>query len=343
VAVWQQQQAIFSPSPEQIIRPGDILLVVGREERVRKLEAEGVQIGREAGQVAANHLSSRGVMLAEVIPAPHGATLGKTLKELNFRSVYGLTAVALMRQDRSYRTNVADFPLQIGDTLLMVGTRDRFARLNKTMNFIVLETSLSDQPPDRRNGLLSLGVFLGAILLSVFGLPVFLAVLLAVLVLLVTRIITMEEAYQTVEWQAVFLVAGMYAVSLAMVQTGLAANLGSLVIQTVRPFGPLGLAAGAYLLTSLLTQVMGGQVAALVTGPVVISAAIGMGTSPQAIAVATAIGCSASFLTPLAHPVNILMIAPANYTFGDFFRVGWLLTIISFIMLLVGMVVFWGL
>jgi di/tricarboxylate transporter len=98
-----------------------------------------------------------------------------------------------------------------------------------------------------------------------------------------------------------------------------------------------------FLLTGILTQIMGGQVTALVTGPVAISAAIHMGISPQAIAVATATGCSVFFFTPIAHPVNILMIAPANYTFQDFFRIGWRLTLVCFIMLLLGMVIFWGL
>ncbi len=88
---------------------------------------------------------------------------------------------------------------------------------------------------------------------------------------------------------------------------------------------------------------MGGQVTALVTGPIAISAAISLHTSPQAMAVATAIGCSASFFTPLAHPVNIMMIGPANYKFGDFFRVGWALTIVCFVMLLIGMALFWRL
>jgi di/tricarboxylate transporter len=108
-------------------------------------------------------------------------------------------------------------------------------------------------------------------------------------------------------------------------------------------FGGLGLAAGSYLLTAFLTQFMGGQVSALVTAPVAISAAIGMGLSPQAIVVAAATGCSAAFFTPFAHPVNILMIAPANYTFHDFFHIGWRLTLVSFVMLLVGMVLFWHL
>jgi di/tricarboxylate transporter len=115
------------------------------------------------------------------------------------------------------------------------------------------------------------------------------------------------------------------------------------MLRMVKPLGPLGLAAGAYLLTALLAQVMGGQVTALVTGPITISAAIAMHTNPQAIAVATAIGCSASFLTPIAHPVNTLMIAPANYQFRDFFSIGWRLTLVCFFTLITGLVVFWGL
>jgi di/tricarboxylate transporter len=153
----------------------------------------------------------------------------------------------------------------------------------------------------------------------------------------------MEDAYQAVEWQAIFLIAGLYAVSLAVIQVGLADYLGRNILSLVTPLGPMGLAAGAYLLSALLTQFLGGQVTAFVTGPVTISAAIHMGINPQAVAVATAIGCSASFLLPMAHPVNIIMIAPANYKFGDFFRAGWLLSILSFLMLLVGLSVFWHL
>jgi di/tricarboxylate transporter len=155
--------------------------------------------------------------------------------------------------------------------------------------------------------------------------------------------LNMDEAYQAVEWPAIFLIAGMYSISLAMLQTGAADLIGTWLLNVVRPFGGLGLAAGAYLLSALLTQLMGGQITALVTGPITITAAIALGVDAQAVAVATAIGCSASFLTPIAHPVNILMIGPANYKFRDYFRVGWILTIISFIVLLVGMILFWGL
>jgi di/tricarboxylate transporter len=139
------------------------------------------------------------------------------------------------------------------------------------------------------------------------------------------------------------LIAGMYSVSVAMTNTGLAQMIGERMLSLVAPLGPVGLAGGAYVMTTLLTQVMGGQISALVTGPISISAAISLGTNPQAIAVATAIGCSASFFTPIAHPVNLLMMAPANYRFSDFFRIGWRLTIVCFIMLIVGVMLFWEL
>jgi di/tricarboxylate transporter len=165
----------------------------------------------------------------------------------------------------------------------------------------------------------------------------------AAVLILLAGVLAPDEAYRAVEWRAIFLIAGMYAVSVAMVQTGLAALIGTQVLGAVQGFGPLGLAAGSYLLTAGLTQLIGGQVAALITGPIVLSAAVSMHTSPQAMAVAAAIGCSASFLTPIAHPVNILMLRPGRYRFADFFRIGWGLTVVVLVTLLAGMVWFWRL
>ncbi len=340
MAIWHGEHAIFSPPPNTSLQADDILLVIGREDRIRHLRTHGVVVGRNG---AANHISSPGVTMAEVMPAPHSRILGQTLKDIGFRGRYGFTAVALQRRGQSFRTNVGDFKLELGDTLLVVGPVKCLRALQRSPEFIVLEASQSDLPIDRRQATLSISVILLAILASVLGFPVYLSLLVGAFYLLLTRVMSVEEAYRSVEWQAVFLIGGMYAVSLAMVQSGLAERFGAWMTAAVAPLGPLGLAAGAFLLTGLLTQVMGGQVAALVTGPIAISAAISMGTNAQAIAVATAIGCSTTFFTPMAHPVNILVIAPANYQFGDFFRIGWRLTIVSFIMLLAGMALFWRL
>lgn len=340
VAIWRGDRAIFPVSPEQVILADDVLLLIGREDRVRQLQEQGLIIERERRD---EHISPHGVAILEILLAPRSKALGLTLKELDFRHRFGFTAVALHRLNRSYRTEVGRLPLDMGDSLLVIGPRGRIPELQRSPDYIVLQPSLSDQPVETRPALITAGIVLAAIIASILGFPIYLAALLGAILIVLLGILKMEEAYRAVEWQAIFLVAGMYTVSLAMVQTGLADRLGESMVALAAPFGSLGLGAGAYLITALLTQLMGGQVTALVTGPIAISAAIQMGVNPQAVAVATAIGCSASFLTPTAHPVNILMIAPGNYTFGDFYRIGWRLTLVCFIFLLLGLVIFWGL
>jgi di/tricarboxylate transporter len=337
-ALRRGREAFFVPTLSEVLRSGDLLLIVGREERVSKLADLGLGLRPER-----HPLTTFGLTLIEVMPAPRSAALGRTLKELSFRGHYGFVAVALLRQQRSFRTDIGNMPIQPGDSLLLVGRNTQIPDLHRGADFIVFEPNLSDLPVDAKQAISAVLIVAAAIAATIAGVPVYLSMLAAAVIALLARRLTMEEAYGSIEWQAIFLIAGMYVVSEAMVQTHLADLLGNGMIRAVTPFGSLGLAAGAYLLTAGLTQVMGGQVTALVTGPVTISAAIQMGVSAQAIAVATAIGCSASFLTPFAHPVNILMIAPGNYTFRDFFRIGWPLTLISFIVLLVGMTVFWRL
>jgi di/tricarboxylate transporter len=340
VGIWHGRQAVFAPAPEEIIRPNDILLIVGREDRVTQLQSQGLKVGREN---ANDHISPRGVTFIEILLAPESRAEGLTLKELEFRRRYGFTAVALRRDRRSYRTDVADFKLRPGDSLLVVGARELLKNLQRSSDFLTLETDTGDQPVKWKLAIISIALTLGAIIASILGFPVYLATLIAAVIMLISGLLTMEEAYRTMEWQAIILIAGMYPISLAIVNTGLADVIGKLVVNWVSPFGPLGLVAGAYLLTAFLSQVIAGQVTTLITAPVLISAAISLHSNPQAVAVASAIACSTSFLTPLAHPVNALMIGPGNYKFSDFFRVGWGLTVLSFVMLLIGMSLFWKL
>jgi di/tricarboxylate transporter len=338
--VTRGRQTFFAPSSTFAFQAGDTLLLIGREERVAQLQARGVRV--EPGH-ADEHISPQGLTVVEVLLAPHSRAAGRSLRESMFRRRHGFTGVALLRQGRSYRTDVADLKLAPGDALLMIGARDRLPQLRGDADFIVLESDPSDMPVDRARAVPAIAIVGLALAASVAGLPVYLATMAGALAALLLRLVSLDDAYQSMEWRAIMLIAGMYAVSLAMVHTGLAQAAGQATMGLVAPLGPLGLAGAAFLLTAALTQVMGGQVAALVTGPIVISAAISAGASPQAIAVATAIGCSAGFLTPVAHPVNVLMMGPGNYRFGDFARVGGGLMVLTFAMLLAGMVVFWGL
>jgi di/tricarboxylate transporter len=225
----------------------------------------------------------------------------------------------------------------------MVGPQDRIRDLRLNPNIIILEPDPSTRPVPQRRAVVSILVFIGAILLSVFGLPVYLSVFAAALLTILLGLLPVQDIYRSIEWSVVFFIAGMYAASLGMVHTGLAALIGRNVLEVIGNHGPLGLAASAFLLSAALTQVMGSQATVFVVGPIAISAAIHLHVSPQAIAVASAIGCSASFLTPVAHPVNLIMMGPGNYRFGDYFRVGLGLMVVVFIALLAGMIIFWRL
>jgi di/tricarboxylate transporter len=319
-----------------VLQANDLLLTVGREERVGQIT--GVEIGR-------NHDGKelKGVMLVETMIAPQSRLEGRSLRELEFRRNHGFTAVALLRQQRSYRTDVATIKLHVGDSLLLVGSPERLPLLRKTSGLIVFDPDPSDLPVQRGMALASVAILAAAVMASIAGVPVFLAMLIGAVCLCLTGLFSIEDAYASMPWQALFLIGGMYSVCLAMVHTGLAAMVSDSVVGWVGPFHGIGLVAGAYLLTALLTQIIGGQVAALVTGPITIAAAIRLHHNPQAVAVATAIGCTAAFLTPVAHPVNLLVMGPGNYQFKDFVRVGLPLTLLSFAMLIIGMLLFWKL
>lgn len=339
VAIWRDHHAILAPEPIEVINAEDYLLLLGREDRVRQMEKWGVVVGRSNGAQGRHDYS---VDLTEVVIPPRSNAIGNTLADLRFRNKYGLTSVAFWREGRSYRTDVGKTPLEVGDALLMVGPAKKIKALAQERDYLVLQSSHAYRPPAPQKAGWAIGITALVLLASIFEIvPTAEAVLAGAAAMVLTGCLNMDEAYRAVEWRVVFLIAGMIPLSTALVNTGLAAHLSDAFIVGLEPFGALALMAGLYLFTVIVTQFMGSQVTALIVGPIAINAALQVGANPQAMAVAVAIGCSTAFLTPLAHPVNVLMMGPGNYTFGDFFKVGIGMTVTTFIMLLLGLVLIW--
>ena len=338
VAMRRGYQGFFVPAAEEIVRADDILLVVGREERLAQLGSLAVLLQPER-----HTITNFGLTLVEFILAPHSAYAGKTLKELDFRRRFGFTVLAIQRGGRSFRTDVGTMPLQRGDALLIAGPASRVRDLHADPELIVFEPDPATIPVPPRRAVASVLVFALAVIMSIVGFPIYLSVLAAALVAVIFGFIALGEAYRSVEWEVILFVVGMQAASLALVNTGLADLIGSTVLSVVGNVGPLTLAALAFAAAAALTQVMGSQSTAFIVGPIAVSAAIVLKADSQAIAVATAIGCSSAFLTPIAHPVNLIMVGPGNYRFGDFFKAGAGLMIVTFIGLMTGLLVFWGL
>lgn len=339
LAIWHGRKAIFNPDPGTLLRPNDFILVLGRRERIDQLARLDLQFREEGAHSLKLDYS---VELAEVLIPPRSGQVGQSLTQSRFRQRFGLTAVALWREGRSYRTDVGKFALEVGDALLVVGTPDKIKRLAKERDYLLPAVS-DDYFVPRENRmrvalLITLGV-LGLSLFEVFPLP--LLGLLGAALMLLTRSMPMSEAYSSIEWRVIFLVAGMLPLSIALTETGLAERIGMGMVNALNSYHPLVLIGGMFTITMLVTQLIGSQVTALILGPIAITAAQQTGISPQAMAVAVSIACSTSFLTPISHPVNILMMGPGGYKFGDFFRVGIGMTLVVMVVLLIGMYVLW--
>ncbi len=342
LAIWRGGHAILAPSPSDLLEVNDTLLVLGREDRVRILLLWGTTLARSEDDLSTPR-RDLSVDLTEVVVAPRSSVIGRSLFEIGFRNKYGMTAVALWRGGRSYRTDVGKFTLQEGDALLMVGQAKHIRALQRDRDFILLQSSHAAQPPSPNRAAAAFVITTLVLLLSAFEIlrtPD--AMLIGALAMVLTGALSMDEAYRGISWRVIFLIAGMIPISLAMIETGLAQKIGDVVVMVAQPFGPLGLIAGLFVVTMAITQVLSGQVSAIMMGPIAITAALSMGVDPHAVGVATATACSAAFLIPTAHPINALMMGPGGYVPSDFLKPGLGLTIVMFVLLLLGMVVFWG-
>lgn len=340
LAIWRGHTAIFHPTPTEQLRGEDILLVLGREDRVTQLEQFGCIIGRNS---TPGHRLNLPIELAEVIVGPRASFTGQTLQQLRFRTKFGLTVVSLWREGRSYRTNVGTIPLAAGDALLITGPLDRIQQLAEEPGFIVLHTQPAEQLVGRQAviaGVITLVVLLAA---TTGWIATGEAMLAGAAALIISGCITMDDAYRAIEWRVITMIAGLLPIGIALTETGLGAKIGTLLTSKLVVYGPMALLTGLFLTTVLMTQLVGGQVTPLIIGPIAISAALNAHVNPQAIAVAVAIGCSTAFLTPIAHPVNSLMMGPGNYRFGDFLRVGLGLTVMCLLTLLIVMPTVWNL
>lgn len=328
-------------NPQERIEANDVLLVLGNAERVHRLATPDTLIDSANEDVQA--LSVAALPASEVIIAPRAPIIGRTLTDLRFRSRFDLTVVAIWRGDRSYRTDVGKMTLQAGDALLVLGARANLQALAQEPGYIVAREDLR-APVERHRWFWAAGIALVAIGVSAAGwIATPAAMLLGAALLVLSGCIRMHEAYSAVEWRIIFLIAGMAPLSSALEATGLTDRFGSLFLATFAPLGALGIVAGFYLLTFLVVQVLGGQVTALVVGPLAVTSAIQAGVNPHALAVAVAIACSASFLTPVAHPVNMLMVTPGGYSSADFLRVGSGMALVCFVALMVAVPLFWPL
>ena len=339
-AVWRGSETITIPKSSQVIYPSDELLIVGLEDRLQQLVAWGNELIETGAHAVQGELPIEPI---EIMIAPRSDAIGKTLSDMKLNRDAGLLAMALWRDGESYHTDVRKLPLQVGDAILVVGQSADIQNLSQNPNYILPAGEYSSHPIQSRKApyaILITAIVLALSILNILPLPI--AMLAGAAAMVISGCLAMEQFYEAVQWRVIFLVAGMLPLSIAINDSGLADRIGGLLVSAQADSSPLMLIAGMVILTMLVVQVIGGQVTALLVGPIAINAALQMGVNPQAMAVAVAMACSMAFLTPIAHPVNILMMGPGGYKFSDFSKVGAGMTIVTLLTMLLGLALIWG-
>jgi di/tricarboxylate transporter len=316
--------------PDEVLQAGDELLITAEPSGILQLAEVGeVEVLRE---VTAS-LESQKVGMVEVAVAPRSNAVGRTLKELDFRDRYGLLALAIWRRGEPMHVDFSEVPLQLGDALLFHGQRAKMKLLSADRDFVVL--SDSDQAPRNTRkapyALASLFVLIG--LVASGYQPIHVAAFTAGSLVLLARALTMEQAYRAIEWRAIFLVAAVLPVGLAMERTGAALLLAEGVTRVAGDAGNHAILAALVVLASVLSQGLDGAPAVVLLAPVVIGTAEGLGISARPLMMGVSLAASAAFMTPFSHKANLLVMGAGGYRARDYLKVGTPLTVVILAML----------
>ncbi|HLA13276.1 MAG TPA: SLC13 family permease [Pyrinomonadaceae bacterium] len=336
------EQYRIAPNPREKIKHDDLLLVQGRVEDILRVKSEaGIEIKPDFTLNDAV-LEGADVELFEAMVPKGSDFIGRTLKRLQFRKRYQLVVMAINRHGVNLLSKLSTVRIRFGDVLLIQGNRERVEALAAEDQILLLEEISERQarPWKRRWALFAFVVFL---FFSVTHLiPLSVAVLVGVLILLASRSLRTSEIYEMIDWRLIILIACMMSFGLAMEKAGADQYLANLIIRATGHYGPVAVLAGFFLLTVALTQPMSNQAAALVVLPIAIKSALALGLNPRTFAVAVTYAASCSFLTPL-EPACVLVYTPGRYRFFDFVKVGSILTIFVFAIVMWLVPVFWPL
>jgi di/tricarboxylate transporter len=231
--------------------------------------------------------------------------------------------------------------LRFGDALLLYGSRDNFKLLGSDPDFVVL-TEEAQVPPRTKKAPIAVAIMVGVLLTVLFGwLPIAIAAVIGGTLMVLSGSLTMDEAYRYIEWPAVFLIAAMLPLGIALQNSGAAQLLASGMVSFVGDMGPLVVLAGLFILSVLASQVMPNPAVVVLMAPIAIATATDLDVSPQAFMMGIAIAASASFLSPVSHPANVLVMGPGGYRFSDYIKVGLPLTLLVFIIVLLLLPLVW--
>ncbi len=264
--------------------------------------------------------------VAEIMLAPESKLIGQTLGDVEFRSRHDLNVLAIRHRGQKLTTRLDRQTLDFGDSLLVAGGWGEIRRLrDDAEDFVVLTlpTEYSELMPARHRAPIAVAILVAMVAVMALQLVAnAAAVLIAALAMIATRCVKLDAIYRIVNWKTVVLVAGTLPLATALSKTGATAMMAHGLVALLGSLGPFAMLAAVFLVTALVGLFISNSATAVLIAPVAIDAAHALHVSPHAFAITVSIGCCAAFVTPVSSAVNMLVLEPGGYTFGDYVKVG---------------------
>jgi di/tricarboxylate transporter len=340
LAIQRGRRRIVAPPPQERVLPGDVLVVQGRPEDLGRLQHLGPIETVTSDAARPEPLETDAIGLVEVVLAPRSELAGKTLRQLEFRRHYGLNVVAIWREGRPHRTGLGEIALRWGDALLVQGPRDRLRALRVDPNFIALQQPEAPRPG--RAGVAAAAVLVLIALASTGRVPVALAALLAAGVAVVGGAVTVEEAVGAVDWRTVITIGGLLPLGAALNATGAAAAIARSGL-AVAGASPLVALVASFVAASTIGHFVPSIPTTILLAPIALDLARSLGANPVPFMIVISCASSTTLLTPVSHPVSLMIMGPGDYRFGDYVRVGAPLAVLLSVTLVAVAVLVWGL
>ena len=328
-----------------VILEDDILFVKGSFDNFQRLKEIENLVMLADEKLTQDELEQEDNILAECLVTDNSELIGLSLQEANFRRSFGSFVLAIRREGEIIRRKLAHFILKPFDTLLVYGPKDRINQLANKEGFIVLgkvDGSLDGHP----FWWLSLVSILTAVTLAIFDIiPIVVGVILGVIALLLSKVITPNEAYSSIHWQVIIVIAAFLPMGAAIQRTGLDIIISDSISSFVNLFPadilPYLLLALIYFITMILTEIASNAATAIIMTPITLSLAENFGFDPKPFIFAVCYAASASFITPVGYQTNLMVFGPGGYRYSDYIKVGLPLGLILWIVSVIMIPMIW--
>ncbi len=340
----RDQEEFLKPLKNKQIHKNDILLIRSGSNTIDEIiEHETLSLRGTPREKDIDTESIEEKTVVEVVIPSGSFLVGESLESSTFRQRYDANVLAFRSRGQVIKERMDHIKIRPGDTLLIQASSDSIDRLAENKDFIV---AYGGQQPEYRTSKIPhvIAIITGVVLFASIGIaPILVTALSGVIAMIITGAIKPNEMYDSIDWNVIFLLAGIIPLGKAIEQTGTALLLGEIVANTANFLPLIGVLWVFYIFTGIITGVISNNASVVLMIPVAIEAAQAINANAFAFVLAVTFAASTAFLSPVGYQTNLFVYGPGNYKFSDYFRVGFPLQLLLSVVTVLGITLFWGL